>query len=323
MLSFLEMILAYNLSSNLSATIKQIEQIRVEFMLLALPPKTEARLSWEAKIEKTYWSLILSGNKLSKNQMAKLLSSYNTNRLTKEEKEVVNYKKALSYINQEWLVSGQQLTISGLNTLFDICCRPTINKNQSIAPKNKKDLNLLFDYLHTSNEHPFIQAGISQISMVQIAPYSEGNGRMARLIPYIYLYKNGYNFKNLLVLDEFLRRDLVGLNLAVESVEKSKNLTVWLEYFVKGCMIQLDKAYGIAKNSRFNLENSSKYSKLNDRQKTVLDMLEPPGSKISNMVLQKEFKISQITASRDLAKLNDLDLILAHGKGRSTYYTKA
>jgi len=34
------------------------------------------------------------------------------------------------------------------------------------------------------------------------------------------------------------------------------------------------------------------------------------------------FKVSQITASRDLSKLGALGLLFIHGKGRSVYYTK-
>ncbi len=43
---------------------------------------------------------------------------------------------------------------------------------------------------------------------------------------------------------------------------------------------------------------------------------------ITNKKVQKLFKVSQITASRDLAKLASVGLLFTHGKGRSVYYTK-
>ncbi|MCX6732604.1 MAG: hypothetical protein NTV98_03635 [Candidatus Roizmanbacteria bacterium] len=53
-----------------------------------------------------------------------------------------------------------------------------------------------------------------------------------------------------------------------------------------------------------------------------MNLFSTPGAKVSNRMVQKKFKVSQITASRDLAKLADSGLIFAIGKGRSTYYTK-
>lgn len=62
--------------------------------------------------------------------------------------------------------------------------------------------------------------------------------------------------------------------------------------------------------------------KLNDRQKKILDIMENPELKITNKIVQKQFGISQITASRDLAKMVNLGVLLPHGKGRSVFYTK-
>jgi Fic family protein len=52
-------------------------------------------------------------------------------------------------------------------------------------------------------------------------------------------------------------------------------------------------------------------------------IVDRPGTRITNKMVQKHFKVSQITASRELAKLATLGLIISIGKGRSIYYTKA
>jgi len=72
--------------------------------------------------------------------------------------------------------------------------------------------------------------------------------------------------------------------------------------------------------SQDNLPSS--FWKLNGRQQSILSVLENPGEKITNKDVQKKFGVSQITASRDLSHLTTLGLLLAHGKGRSVYYTK-
>jgi Fic family protein len=314
---------AYNLSPTIKELLTKIETSRSRLLLMPIPPRTETRLAWEATLSRIYWSLVFSANPLTRNQMAKLLSSSKTKKLKTVEKEVINYKKALGYINQEWLVSGRPVTINTLNTIYDICCKPTVRKTSRITPRSKRELNILFDYLHTSPEHPIIQAGIAQVQLIEIAPFEEGNGRLARLIPYLYLYKSGYKFRGMLVLDEYFRRDLVGLKSAVERVRKNRNLTLWLEYFTRGTYLQLQKAYKLASRSNFITDISHSFWKLNNRQKEILDILDVPGIKITNKMVQDKFKVSQITASRDLSKLHSLELIFVHGKGRSTYYTKA
>ena len=55
---------------------------------------------------------------------------------------------------------------------------------------------------------------------------------------------------------------------------------------------------------------SSSFWDLNERQKVILGILDQPGVSITNKTVQKRFKISQITASRDLSKLAILGLLL-------------
>lgn len=316
--------LAYSISAKLAEVIKQIEFLRRKILLTPIAPKNELRLRWEAGVAQTYWSLTLSANPLTKNQMAKVLSrGLSLNSVTKHELEILNYKNALNYIATEWLVTGKAVSIGTLNTLFEIACFKIFPKSVNQTAKHKAELNTLFDYLNSSSDHPVVKAAIAQIELIQIAPFKEGNGRIARLIAYLFLYREGYDFAGLLVFDEYLRRDIVTLKTVLERATKSKNLTIWIEYFAEGVRVQLQKALELIESNRFTTDLPSSFWKVTQRQKQILFMLDEPGSKVTNKQVQKEFKISQITASRDLAKLTNLDLILSRAKGRATYYTKA
>lgn len=257
---------------------------------------------------------------LSKNQIAKLVSAQtiNNSRLNKDQKEAINYKNALDYIKREWIVNNRQVSVSAIENLHSILLGKSINVSRSA----KNDLNTLFSYLQTGGDHPCVQAGIVFASFIEIAPFPTGNDLMARLIPYLYLYKNGYDFREMFVLDEYFKKDLSGLNVAVQSIDKNKNLTLWLEYFLDCCLTQLEKAYQLASEHRFSTDIANTFFKLNNRQKLIYEMFDEPEIKITNKMVQKRFKVSQITSSRDLAKLTSLNLIFSHGKGRSTFYTK-
>ena len=315
--------LAYNLSPKLEEYLEKIESLRKQILLTAIPPKTELRLRWEAALNRVFWSLSLTDNTLTKQEMTNLLSQLGIKRLGPAQKQVINYKKALDYINENWLVSSLQINFPSVKKLFEICFKGIPTQNLGAINSVKKEIDYFLGYLQTGKENPILQAGIAQIVMIELSPSTDGNGSLARLIPYLFLYKHGYDMRGLLVIDEYLRRDVVALKAAITSVRNNKNLTLWLEYFSYGIAVQLSKALEDIQKSRFSSELPSSYWKLNERQREVLSLLEQPGVRVSNKVVQKMFGVSQITASRDLAKLASLGLVFPHGKGRSVYYTKA
>jgi len=108
--------------------------------------------------------------------------------------------------------------------------------------------------------------------------------------------------------------------LLLKSVE-SKSITPWLEYVTHAFALELENAI-----TRISLREKDhtieKTFKLSDRQKEIILYLNTPQSSITNRHVQKMFKISPITASRELAKLVNHGLIYVEGKGRAVSYSK-
>jgi len=234
--------LAYNLSPKLEEYLEKIESLRKQILLTSIPPKTELRLKWEAVLNRVFWSLSLTDNTLTKQEMTNLLSQLGIKRLGPAQKQVINYKKALDYINENWLVSSLQINFPSVKKLFEICFKGIPTQNLGAINSVKKEIDYFLEYLQTGKENPILQAGIAQIVMIELSPSTDGNGSLARLIPYLFLYKHGYDMRGLLVIDEYLRRDVVALKAAITSVRNNKNLTLWLEYFSYGIAVQLTKA---------------------------------------------------------------------------------
>lgn len=55
--------------------------------------------------------------------------------------------------------------------------------------------------------NPVIVAGIAQFQLVHIHPFVDGNGRTARLLSTLCLYRTGYDFKRLFTINECYDRD--------------------------------------------------------------------------------------------------------------------
>lgn len=313
--------LSYNLSPKLNTYLEKIETLRKQILLSPVNPRSEVKLRWDASVNRVFWSINLSGNPVGKPETVKILSQLGLRKLGKDQKEILNYKKALDFITENYLVSNTEIGFNTIKKIYETCFSGIATKKGSLKAV-QKEIDQILKYIQAGKDHPVIQAGIAQIEMINLTSKTDGNGCLARLIPYLFLYKHGYDFRGMLVIDEFLRRDVVTLRSVIENVAKTKNITLWLEYFAFGIATQLAKAVENIQKQKISTEVSSSFWKLNERQKEVLRMMEQPGVRITNKNVQKMFGISQITASRDLTQMTSLGLVFSHGKGRSVYYTR-
>jgi hypothetical protein len=317
--------LSYHISEKLDSYLKKIDELRSDILLAPLSPKTEIRFKWDANLERIIWSCALNDILISKLDVIKLL--VNTPKFQKrkrkdEEASVIDLRNAFTFIKEEWMVEKNPVTMKVIKKLYEVSCRASLGPMTGLTEYSEKRMNSFLDYLQKGQDHPVIQAGIAQVETINTTPFDEGNSRIGRLLSYLFLYKNGYDFREMLVLEEYYKRDVVTYKKVVEMTKIPGNMTIWLEYFAYGIMTQLAKAKENIVNLKFqeNLPQSS--WKLNSRQKQILEYLENPEVKITNKDVQKTHGVSQITASRDLSKLTSLGFLFVHGKGRSVYYTR-
>lgn len=308
--------ISYQRSITLLDSLKKIEELKKSILLALISPKTEVRLKWEATINRLYYALGLFNVSLSKQGIIKLVTSPPKKKLPASKLKILNYKKALDFITQNWLVSRFPVTINTASTINDFVCDGKLNSQK------KESLQKCIDFLTAGPENPIIQAAIIHIQIITTTPFANCNQLTAQLLSLLYLYKYGYNFRNLIVLEEYWSKDIALYKKSAQAVTQKENLTPWLEYFTQGLVTQLEKILKKIKSQRLEIPVSANFWKLNDRQKKILTLLQEPNSTITNKKVQKLFKVSQITASRDLSKLASLGLLFSHGKGRSVYYTK-
>lgn len=307
--------ISYAASSRLRESLQKIDALRRDILLIVLTPRNELRFRWQATAERVFWSFALSDTPLSKNEIAKLLREHLGKQLTSPQQEALAYKKGFDYITQDWLGLQEPVSSKTVLLLHQIACEGRLRVSQ-------ESLKSCLLYFQNSTEHPVIQAGLVYSQILSLFPFTEGNDKVARLLSYLFLYKEGFYCRGFLVLDEYFKRNLVDYQQILKLAMQTGTQTLWLEYFAKGVTTQLEKVLEDIATSKVRMEISSTTLKLNERQKEILTILENPDITITNRQIQKSFKISPITASRDLAKLTSLGLLFTHGKGRSVYYTK-
>jgi hypothetical protein len=312
--------LSYTLTDKIQEDIKAIEVLRSKVLLTPIKPKTELKLRWEANINKTYWGLNLADNPMTKAQMSKLMSNTLSKKLKNTEKEVISYMNTLNLIREFWTANITALNSRGILEIYDLSCKPIFGSTASYFKSKELEIKKILAFIESGKDHPVIKAGLLQIEIIKLSPFENGTGRVARLLSHLMLARYGYDLRGLLVLEDYYRSDLVSLKEATNSIEKDKNATKWLTYFITGIKLGLEK---VLKNLDIvRSSNTVSFWKLSERQKRILEGINNPEVKITNKLIQKMFKISQITASRDLSKMANLGILLSHGKGRSTYYTR-
>jgi Fic family protein len=272
--------------------------------------------------------------------MLKLLSEITHKKTTDEQKEVLGYKKALDQISQNWpgeevpvqakdlielhklIGSGRlRVPLAGLQHLLDyLQARPTspatLPDSASLGRRGE-----LADG-RARAENPIIQAGIVVIEMEKMQLFTESNKLIANLASLIFLSKLGYDFRGFLAYEKEWIED-VSFRENHKRALSAVSLTLWLEYFAQSILNRAEQLLQSIEKPKAAMPDLRKsFWELNERQKSIISFLDSPQATITNRQIQKRFKTSQITASRDLAKLTNLGFLFSHGKGRSVYYSR-
>ena len=101
----------------------------------------------------------------------------------------------------------------------------------------------LVEYINCAVEvNPVFISGIAQFQLVHIHPFLDGNGRSARLLSTLCLYRKGYDFKRLFTISEYYDRNRSDYYKAIQNVrENDMDITEWLEYFTHALSEQMQE----------------------------------------------------------------------------------
>lgn len=305
---------SYSISEQLKKNIAAIEQLRHLILITPLSFPAEYKIRWEKNISRIHGSLNLSGIRVTDNEVIHVLSS-TPRKSTRLEHDVICYKQALDTLLYEWRSSPEPVTVKAISNIYESATGRKIKRNLD-------DIATLLQYLTVHPEHPVILSGVALIRLLVKTPIPGDDGRGARLICLLFLYKYGFDLRGFLSLEEQWIADRGGYNDAVKQAAKSNQLTLWLEYYAQTVLLQLKKIEHTVRTTHFSVKAMKKYLDINQRQKNILGMLDMPGAVATNKMVQKRFDVSQITASRDLAKLESMGLVLSLGRGRSVRYAR-
>lgn len=315
--------IAYTFSSAIQEQTREIDQYRQHILALPLSPRKEIELRYTATIRRILIVLREAAIPMTTTELTRLFANA-PKRPHPIEREALLYRQALSYLREEWTGSTRSVSVASLEILMHVSLSLTSNSIFRTIRDSARDLKRLFVYTEAKSDHPILIAGVTHAVIACSLLHERSHGRMAYLTSSLILAKYGYDCRGMLNVEEALVRDRHAYAHALTSIQRLGQMTVWLEYYTRATLdaytALLEK---IGKTTSRYMSLIPPLTTLNDRQKEIIMLLDAPVAKITNREVQKRFRISQITASRDLTKLVSYGFLISSGKGRSVYYTLA
>ncbi len=308
--------LTYTHGFDLQQVLTAIESSRRAILTTPITVKTERTLIWDGLVSRISASLHLSGEQTAKNVITETLLK-NPKKPTLREWTVLTLRDAYDTIRYEWSATQKDVSWRTLQSLAISINDANISTPLSISDSEGHGT---LSYLQSSTEHAIVQAAIATAWLSLSQPFPSDRGKTGRLLGYLYLARSGYDCRGYIALEKRWITDRGPYDRALSSITETGNLTRWIVFYAQSVQGEYQSLESIV-NAKSQLKDEPALI-LTDRQKEILRLVESPQATISNKIVQKHFVISQITASRELAKLASIGLLRTQGKGRSVYYTK-
>ena len=171
--------------------------------------------------------------------------------------------------------------------------------------------------------HPLLVAAVLHYEFVSIHPFTDGNGRVTRLLTLLYLFQSGYSFRKVIVPDSYYFEDRQKYYQALSSGktytdQRSADLTAWLSYFTHG-LYEAAKDISEKITAVTLADDRGEVVTLTPEDYQIIDIVSTLGSVSIDDIISKT-KISKRTAQRRLSRLVQAGILAKVGKGRSTLY---
>ncbi len=168
--------------------------------------------------------------------------------------------------------------------------------------------------------HPLLIIANFVVEFLQIHPFTDGNGRLSRVLTNLLLLQHGYSYVPYISHEKIIENNKIGYYLALRNSQKTfgtenENLTPWLNFFFGVLIEQADKA--------LELISDTEVSKLlSPQQQKIWEYISSKDNEVTPIEISRQTKIPRPTVSQALDKLLRLKWVERIGLGRGTRYRR-
>ncbi|SDN15435.1 Fic family protein [Halogranum gelatinilyticum] len=185
----------------------------------------------------------------------------------KDLKEALNYENALTY-GLERLNEGDPITLKLIKELHSMILEDVRNDGDVVGnfrdhlvhltsprlgqrpfvPPTPAGLSGLMQslesYIHMGGQHhPLVDAAIIHYFFETVHPFSDGNGRLGRLLIILYLVSEGYLESPYIYPSAYFNRHKVEYVERMRAVSEQGEWDEWIAFFVEGLRSQAETSY--------------------------------------------------------------------------------
>ncbi|MDO8429558.1 MAG: Fic family protein [Candidatus Daviesbacteria bacterium] len=350
----------YTITNKTLKNIGVIDASREVILNAPLIPAWEAKFRREALERTVHHGTHLEGNQLSFEQAQEVLDGRTVTARERDIQEVINLRNVLKFIDSifDKIGSGKSYILT-LDTIFEIhritmekllgegqtgkvrgrqvVIRNTQTGQITYTPPPAVEVPFLMEDLinwvnseSSSDFHPVIKAAIIHYEVARIHPFVDGNGRVARALATLILFLEGYDIKKFFSLEEYFDADQMNYYLTLQAISNQlvldnheRDLTPWLDYFVEGVAIELnrikERVRRISVDSRVKDKLGSQLT-LNERQMMIMEYLHR-NKEMRNKDFRKIFPDhSDDTVLREIRFLKQKGLVKKTGGTKNAVY---
>jgi len=343
----------YKLTNKILVNLTVIAEAKGIIDRAKILPQQEIKLRRQAIIRMTHHSTEIEGNQLNLGQVEALYAKKKIDAPDRDIYEVKNYLNVLKFI-EKTVAEKQPITEKVILKIHKLVADKTLaprfcghfrqgpiyvvrrrfgmpQETLYTGPEAKQVPRLIAEFITWLKESeekeisPVIVAAIAHMEIAAIHPFNDGNGRTARALATLILYKRGYDFRHLFALEDYYNTDrpsyYKAINLGKTYEERRTDLTSWLEYFIKGFKKEIDEV----KNRILPLSNRNVDGKIKSQiyltpeQLKIIDFLDQVG-RIAVKDVEDVLSCPRRSAQLQLQKLKKIKMIKAIGKGKTTAY---
>ena len=334
----------YTITAKLLSNIKRIATLIFELNSFRYNKIVLTNLERSARELSAYSSTSIEGNPLPLTEVKKILKNI-PQKLRDSEQEVINYNETLVTMNDRIKKGDININLPLILNLHKKITKGLLSKYQIgklrqepvfvnnprkrqpiYLPPDHQDVKYLINELiifANGNKDlidPLILAGIFHKQFVIIHPFTNGNGRTARLITKLLLAAMGLDTFNLFSFENYYNNnvskyfEMVGVIGNYYDLKDKVDFTVWLEYFTDGIIDELLRVGKELKTSMITPE-----AKLKEYHLKILNFIKEHGY-ITYNDYAKLTDRAKPTRNIDFNKLIKQGYIERQGRGRATYY---
>ena len=331
--------------------ISEIDEFKGAWLALQkISPDSLALMRHVATIASVGSSTRIEGVKLSDTEIEALLAGLSTESFaSRDEEEVAGYAEAVNVVfdaheslefSENYICQLHQITLQ--YSAKDVRHRGEYKKHPNHVEAFDEEGNSLGIIFETASAfdtpfkmrelvewtqnslaekslHPLLVIAVFVVKFLAIHPFQDGNGRLSRVLTLLLLLQTGYDYVPYSSIEQLIENNKEGyyraLRLTQKTLEDEKpDWLPWISFFLETLLKQKQRLENRLKQEHVLLESG-----LTKLEEQLMSILKDRGQ-ITIAELVTLTGASRNTLKSSLKKLDNLQLIQLHGKGRGAFY---